>query len=186
MVIVANTHVDDSVATSRFCCDLRACKGVCCCLEGGRGAPLADEEVSLLAEAYPYAKSYLSVLSLDVITREGLVEGWVGSYATPCIEQRECVYVYFADGIAKCAFERAWLEGKTSWRKPMSCHLFPIRIRHFGQAVLRYEEMPECEPARTQGAATGMLLVEFLQDPLTRAFGAAWYAQLRAQCPGRE
>jgi hypothetical protein len=186
MILVANTIIDENTATATFCCDLQACKGVCCCLEGGRGAPLDDDEVSRVAEAFPYAKEYLNERSLEVIAREGLVEGWPGSYATPCIEHRECVFVYYQDGIAKCAFERAWLEGKTSWRKPISCHLFPIRVRHVGQTILRYEQMPECTPGQAHGEAKGILLVDFLKDALTRAFGTYWFAQLKEKCGSRE
>jgi hypothetical protein len=179
MVIVDKTFVDEAVTSSAFCCDLGACKGVCCCLEGGRGAPLTDEEVPLIAAAFPYAKEYLSAHSLDVIAREGLVEGWAGSYATPCIDHRECVFVYFDDGIARCAFERAYNEGKTEWQKPISCHLFPIRVRHLGQTFLRYEQMPECQPGREHGLASNVTLVDFLKEPLIRAFGEDWYTQLR-------
>ena len=184
MVIVENTLIDDAVTSSAFCCDLKACKGVCCCLEGGRGAPLTDDEVQLIAEAFPAAREYLGARSLDVIARDGLVEGWAGSYATPCIDHRECVFVYFDDGIARCAFERAYNEGKTRWRKPISCHLFPIRVRHFGQTVLRYEQIPECLPAREHGAACNIPLVDFLRDPLIRAFGNSWYSQLRDKRAG--
>ncbi len=181
MIIVGNTFVDEAVTSSAFCCDLKACKGACCCLEGGRGAPLTDEEVPLIATAFPFAKEYLDVRSLDVIDREGLVEGYAGSFATVCIGHRECVFVYFDGGIAKCAFERAYNEGKTNWRKPISCHLFPIRLRHLGLTFLRYEQMPECLPAREYGAAANITLVDFLKDPLIRAFGEPWYMQLRDQ-----
>jgi hypothetical protein len=181
MIIVGNTFVDEAVTSSAFCCDLKACKGACCCLEGGRGAPLTDEEVPLIATAFPFAKEYLDIRSLDVIDREGLVEGYAGSFATPCIDHRECVFVYFDGGIAKCAFERAYNEGKTNWRKPISCHLFPIRLRHLGLTFLRYEQMPECLPAREYGAAANITLVDFLKDPLIRAFGEPWYMQLRDQ-----
>jgi len=179
MVIVEETLVDEAVTSSAFCCDLQVCRGVCCCLEGGRGAPLMDEEVPLIAAAYPYAKEYLGSQSLEVIAREGLVEGWAGSYATPCIDRRECVFVYFEDGVAKCAFERAFNEGKTNWQKPLSCHLFPIRVGLHGQKYIRYEQMPECQPGRDQGKAANVALMDFLKIPLIRAFGEHWYAQLR-------
>jgi hypothetical protein len=179
MIIVEETLVDEAVISSTFCCNLQACRGVCCCLEGGRGAPLLDEEVPLIEAAYPHAKEYLPSRSLDVIAQEGLVEGWAGSYATPCIDRRECVYVYFEDGIAKCAFERAYSEGKSDWQKPLSCHLFPIRLRHLGQTQIRYEQMPECQPGRDQGMAANVALIDFLKKPLIRAFGEHWYSQLR-------
>lgn len=181
MIIVTDTIIDGAVTSSSFCCDLKACKGACCCLEGGRGAPLTDEEVPLLTAAFPAAKEYLSSRNLDVIAREGLVEGWAGSYATPCVEQKECVYVYFDDGIARCAFERAYNEGKIPWQKPISCHLFPIRVGHAGKTYLRYEQMEECLPAREFGKTRDIRLVDFLKDPLIRAFGEPWFALLRDQ-----
>jgi hypothetical protein len=182
MVIVDNTMVDDEVTSTTFCCNLKACKGVCCCLEGGRGAPLMDDEVALIAEAFPHARQYLGPKSMEIIAEEGLVEGWVGSYATPCIDNRECVYVYFDEGIARCAFERAYAEGKTRWQKPLSCHLFPIRVRHVGHTLVRYEKLPECHPAREHGAASNIALVDFLKEPLIRAFGEPWYAKLQERC----
>jgi hypothetical protein len=185
MIVVSNTFVDEAITSSAFCCDLRACKGACCCLEGGRGAPLTDGEVPLIAAAFPSAKEYLDTRSLEVIAREGLVDGWAGGLATPCIDHRECVFVYFDDGIAKCALERAYIDGRTAWRKPLSCHLFPVRIGHFGQGFLRYEQMPECRPAREHGAALNISLVDFLKESLTRAFGESWYVQLRNRCSGR-
>jgi len=179
MVNIDKILVDEAVASSTFCCDLKACRGICCCLEGGRGAPLADEEVPLIAAAFPHAKEYLTARSLEVIAREGLVEGWSGNYATVCIDNRECVFVYFEDGIAKCAFERAFNEGKTSWQKPISCHLYPIRVRHEDGTFLRYEQMHECQPARDLGQKSNVPLVDFLKQPLIRAFGEEWYLQLR-------
>jgi hypothetical protein len=179
MLLVDSIVVDDEVVTARFCCDVQACAGACCCLEGGRGAPLEDAEVPLLRESYAAAKDYLPSSSREIIEQRGPVEGVPGDYATVCIDRRECVFVYFDRGIAKCSIERAYLEGRTGWRKPLSCHLFPIRFRRFGQDFVRYEQIAECQSARERGAAEDVPLLDFVREALIRKFGEQWYHQLK-------
>jgi hypothetical protein len=182
MLIVDTIFVDEAIPGARFCCDLQACKGACCTLEGGRGAPVEDAEVALMMEAVPAAMAYLRPESLAEISRAGALEGGPGNWATTCIDHRACVFVYFdGQGIARCAFERAYREKLTSWAKPISCHLFPIRVRSFGQDVIRYEQMEECRPARMLGAAENVALVDFLKEPLVRKFGDGWYTHLHSQ-----
>jgi len=182
MFIIGEAVIDDSVAHSSFCCDLKQCKGACCCIEGGRGAPLGDDEALEIESAFPFVKQYLSEQSIRVIEATGLYEGTPGDYVTPCIEQRECVYVYFEDGIARCSFERAYEQGLIQWRKPISCHLFPIRIREFGQDFIRYEEIDECAPARARGKTERVSVFEFLQQPLVRKYGEEWYNTFKRHC----
>jgi hypothetical protein len=181
MIIVGDIFVDDEVLKASFCCDLQACHGACCCLEGGRGAPLDDGEVGELRRAYQAVRPYLRPISIATIERDGLVEGFPGNYATTCIEKKECAFVYFDEGIAKCAFERAFQEGKTTWRKPLSCHLFPVRVRSFGREVVRYEQMPECRPAVALGESMNLKLYEFLKPSLIRKYGEDWYSLLIAK-----
>jgi hypothetical protein len=182
MFIVGEAVIDEPVSSSRFCCNLEACKGACCCIEGGRGAPLEDREAQEIRTAYPVVRRYLREISIKTVEAAGLVEGSPGDYATPCIGLRECAYVCFEDGIARCSFERAYLAGDIGWRKPLSCHLFPIRVRRFGQDFVRYEEIDECSGGRTRGTADGVMLHDFLREPLTRKFGADWYAEFVEQC----
>jgi hypothetical protein len=99
-----------------------------------------------------------------------------------CVDQQECVFVYLDDGIAKCSFERAWQEGMISWRKPISCHLFPIRVHTMGRDFLRYVEIEECAGGRKHGSEEGVSLVEFLKEPLVRRYGEAWYSEFLAAC----
>lgn len=181
MFVIGEAVIDDTVGHVAFCCDLHVCKGACCCISGGRGAPLQDEEVREIKKAYPIVKQYLSEKSVQTIETFGLVDGMPGDHATMCVEQRECVFVYFDDdGIAKCSFERAWQEGKIDWRKPISCHLFPIRVHRLGRDFLRYVEIEECAGARKRGQAEKVELIRFLKDPLVRRFGDAWYQELVA------
>jgi hypothetical protein len=182
MVIIGEAVIDDAVAEARFCCDLAVCKGACCTLEGGRGAPLEDEEVLEINKAYPIVKRYLDERNIRTIEADGLVDGASGDYATACIERRECVFAYFDDGVARCSFEKAYLAGESDWRKPMSCHLFPIRIRPFGKDFVRYETIDQCAAGRKRGEEEQIALHDFLREPLTRKYGEAWYEKFLKYC----
>jgi hypothetical protein len=178
MVKIGEAILEDDVVLSRFCCDLEACKGACCCIEGGRGAPLEDDEILEVEKAFPRVRQYLPAEHLDRLTITGLWEGTPGDYVTPCIDNRACVFVYYDAGIARCSFERAYLGGLTDWRKPLSCHLFPIRVRRFGTDHVRYEQIQECVAGRVRGERENVGLPAFLKEPLIRSFGAPWYHQL--------
>ena len=182
MFIVGEAIIDDEVREATFCCDLGVCKGACCCIEGGRGAPLEDTELREITAAFPVVSSYLRDASIATLQVAGLYEGAPGDFATPCVEGRECAYVYFDKGIARCSFERAHQEGKIAWRKPLSCHLFPIRIRRFSEDFVRYEKIEECEGGRDYGEAEQIRLHVFLKDPLIRKYGRAWYETLDNHC----
>ncbi len=182
MFIVGEAAVEDDVRSTSFCCDLQACKGACCCIAGGRGAPLENDEVLEVKKAYPFVRPYLSERSIRTIERTGLVEGTPGDYVTPCIDERECVFVFFENGIARCGFEKAFEDGKTDWRKPISCHLFPIRIRSFGQDLVWYDRIDECEGGRKRGEQEHVMLHAFLREALTRKYGAQWYETFVERC----
>ena len=138
-----------------------------------------------IAKAYPAARQFLGEKSIRAVASAGLTEGVKGDFATPCLEGKECVFVYFEDGVARCSFERAYERGLTDWRKPLSCHLFPIRIRHFGKDFIRYEMIEECAPARRRGETEGIPLHDFLREPLIRRYGEAWYRKFIQYCKGR-
>ncbi len=182
MFIISAAVIEDAVATTQFCCDLEMCKGACCTLEGGRGAPLEDDEVMEIQKAYPIVKRYLDEQNIRTIETAGFVDGAPGDFATRCIDNRECVFVYRENGIARCSFERAYLGGEIDWRKPLSCHLFPLRVRHFGRDFLRYETIDECAGGRTRGREQEIALSDFLREPLERKYGGAWYEKFRAYC----
>lgn len=178
MLIIGEVVVDDAVTVTDFCCDLKQCKGACCTLEGGRGAPLEDDEVLEIQKAYPIVKKYLDEENIQTIAARGLYEGTKGDFSTTCIERRACVFVYYDEGIARCSFEKAFLNGEIDWRKPVSCHLFPIRVRSDGGKLLRYEQIEECAPGRLRGSKEQVALVDFLKEPLVRKYGEAWYRKL--------
>lgn len=182
MLPILDIIADEALATTRFACDLGACKGACCTMPGGRGAPVDDAEVDDLLASIDVALAYLPERNREIIRTLGALEGRAGDFATRCIDNRDCVFVYYENDVAKCAVERAHVNGETPFRKPISCHLFPIRVSEIpGGTYLRYERIPECDPALDNGARAGIPLYRFLKDALTRAFGRETYDALVAQ-----
>src|SRR5258706_15261303 len=171
MFVVGEAVIDEAVAQARFACDLEQCRGACCTLPGGRGAPLIDSECAELERAYPVAAKYLSEEHLRVIERDGLFEGLPGQYSTTCVNDRDCVFVYYEGSVARCSLEKVYLNGETGWRKPVSCHLFPLRISAGAMQTVRYEKMPECSPPPRLGEATNPPPSTLLHDALIRRDG---------------
>jgi hypothetical protein len=174
--------IDENIPKTEFACDLARCKGACCTMPGPRGAPLQDEEVEEIEKAYPVVKKYLTLRHIDLIEERGLIQGRPGDHTTQVVEQRECVFAVFENDIAKCAFEKAFLNHEIQWRKPISCHLFPIRISPGEPRRLRYEKIPECHAALERGEREHIPLHEFLKESLQRAFGTSWYEEFLQRC----
>ncbi|HTR81024.1 MAG TPA: DUF3109 family protein [Bacteroidota bacterium] len=185
MFVIDEIAVGANVPHLHFACDLGACKGACCTLKGGRGAPVSDGEVDEIYNAYPIVEKYLPDEHKAWIEQHGLVEGSPGRYATVCIEEEACVFVHYEKGVAKCSFEKAFHNGEILWRKPLSCHLFPLRGSDESGHELRFEYLPECEPALIKGAREDVSLFKFLKDVLVRAYGDAWYDRFAAECEKR-
>ena len=182
MIEIQKTSVEDNIPEIRFACNISACKGACCTLPGGQGAPLLDEELERIEYSFPIIKSYLPQAHLDTIVQFGLFEGEPKAHTTMCFNNRACVFVLYEEGIARCAFEKAFFEGKLKWRKPLSCHLFPIRIDRDITHRLRYERISECDPALNCGEQENIYLSNFLKEPLVRAFGSPWYEDFQFTC----
>jgi hypothetical protein len=182
MLIIGQAIVEDSVRDAHFACDIEVCRGACCSLPGARGAPLEDDEALEIDKALPAAKRFLPPASIEVIESMGPVEGRPGDLATQCVALADCVFVYRDNNVAKCALERAYLEGLTDWRKPLSCHLFPIRVRPLTQEIIRYEQIPECQGGRDRGRREGTPLVAFVREALERKYGTEWYNRLHDHC----
>src|SRR3954469_4754917 len=119
MFTILDNIADEALATTKFACDLNACKGACCTMPGGRGAPLDEAELALIEEAIPASLKYLSERNRSYIEKHGAVEGRPGDYATRCINRRDCVFVYYENEIAKCAIERAYFNKEVAFRKPL-------------------------------------------------------------------
>jgi hypothetical protein len=177
--------VDDKLISSeiferKFVCDLNACKGACC-VEGDAGAPLTFDEVDIMEEIVEKVKPFMRKEGIDVIEQSGVfyMDQW-NQPATTLVNGNECAFVYFDEnGISKCAFEQAYLEGKTTWKKPISCHLYPIRVSKINDGfALNYEEWKICDPACSLGEQLQVPVFKFLKEPLTRAYGEDFYADL--------
>ena len=179
MLEIGRTIVSLDVLEKQFLCDLLKCKGACC-VEGDSGAPVTKEEVQAIEEAYPSFKEYIPEEHREEIEKQGFgVIDFEGDLVTPLVNSNQCVYTYRDNGILKCGIEKAYLEGKTKFRKPVSCHLFPIRITEYKRFdAVNYQQIDICKPARKCGKAEKLPLYVFLKEPLTRKYGEEWYEQL--------
>ncbi|MFN8415830.1 MAG: DUF3109 family protein [Cytophagaceae bacterium] len=181
MISLGKTIVSDDIAEKFFVCELSKCKGACC-VEGDMGAPVAPEEAVILEEIYPIVKPYLSKAGIKVIEKQGTsIEMEDGDFVTPTIgENRECAYaIYDENNILKCGIEQAYLDKKIDYQKPISCHLYPIRITQYDEfEALNYERWSICKPACKHGEALGVPLYKFLRNPLERKYGKDWYESL--------
>ncbi len=179
MIIIDNILVSDEIKEIRFACDLSACKGDCC-VDGDAGAPLTEEEISILEDDIDEIKPYMTELGIDVINQMGVFEYDIdGEYVTPLVGDVECAFVYFEKGISFCAIEKAYLEKKITFQKPISCHLYPIRLSYVGSSLaINYHEWNICSSALILGNNTGVPLYKYLKEPLIRKFGEDWYSKL--------
>lgn len=180
MISIGKALVSEDLLDQEFVCDLSACKGACC-VEGTGGAPLLDDELSLLEEYYPLYKEYLTEAGIKVIEEQGFwVKGDDGGLETPLVNGAECAFIRFdADGTAKCGIEQAHIDGKIPWKKPISCHLYPVRIDAYPSFdAVNYHKWQICEPACSCGAQLKVPVYKFLKDALIRKYGEDWYAEL--------
>ena len=178
MFVVDNVLISDDLVEAAFGCDLGACLGACC-VQGDSGAPLKDDELEQVEKVLPIVKDRLRPEALDVIAKKGTWEGITKDYhATTCVGDAECVFVRYDGRVAKCTIQEAYSKGLTDFEKPISCHLYPIRINPLGEfEALNYEQIDICRPGVLNGKAQGIGLAEYLEKPLTRKYGADWYAQ---------
>ena len=160
-------------------CDLNACKGACC-VEGDSGAPLLKEEQTILEEIYKKVKPYMRKEGVSEIENQGVaVYDFEGDLTTPLVNNKECAFVFFEKGISKCSIEKAYIDGKTDFKKPISCHLFPIRTTEYRDfEAVNYEEINICKPACECGSKLKAPLYVFLKEPLIRKYGERWYQKL--------
>lgn len=180
MYLIDDTVISSDISDEFFVCDLSKCRGACC-VEGDLGAPLEQEELVIMEQIQEDIKPYLSEIGLAEIAKQG---AWVkdedGDFSTPIIKGRECVYALYDDkGYLKCGIEQAYLDNKITFRKPISCHLYPVRVTKLAdyQAV-NYERWSICSDACDHGKSLGVPLYKFLKEPLTRKFGEKWYVDL--------
>lgn len=180
MIIVQDCIISDDIADQCFSCELSQCKGQCC-VEGDYGAPLDPDEVSLLERALPLVKPYMTPEGIAVVEREGVsVPDNDDEPSTPLVGGCECAFVSWApDGTALCAVERAFRDHKIDFLKPVSCHLYPLRVDDYGDfRTVNYHRWDVCHCAVEHGNEVGIPLYRYLKEPLIRKFGIAWYEEL--------
>ncbi len=180
MIPIDNILVDESIVSTQFLCNTKQCKGACCTFKGGSGAPVLDSEVDTINEVVQTVWRYLPRRAQEEITKHGAVSGSAGDYSMRCIDDADCVFVYYDGDVAKCAVEKAYFADETPFRKPLSCHLFPIRVADFQGPYLYYDVFSECRSALPHGKQTGVYLNDMLREALERAYGAEWVAKLSA------
>lgn len=181
MIAVGEALISEDLLEKEFVCNLSACKGACC-VEGDSGAPLEAEEVKILAEEYPKIEPFLRPEGQRAIAAQGtsVIDEWDGEAVTPLVNGVECAYVTFDNkGTALCGIEQAWKEGATTFRKPVSCHLYPIRIQKYqGFEAVNYHKWNICSPACSLGQELKVPVYQFTKEALIRKYGADWYQEL--------
>lgn len=179
MLIIDDIMVSDDLYLVKFRCPVEKCLGACC-VEGDAGAPLEEEEISQLEDYIDEITEYMLPEGIDTITKSGVFDYDVdGTYVTPLIRGGDCAFINFTRGIAWCAVEKAYEEGKIPFRKPVSCHLYPVRLAKVGDTeAVNYHKWQVCEPALEAGTKEGIPLYVFLKDALIRRYGERWYYKL--------
>jgi len=180
MLQIDDTIISLELLEECFVCDLNSCKGICC-IEGDDGAPLEEAEVKIIEDLLPVIWDDLSEASKSVISKQGV--SYIdqdGEPVTSIVNGAECVFTYTDElGVCKCAIEKAFREGKTNFYKPISCHLYPVRLQKYDEfTAVNYHRWSVCGCARKLGGKLGVPVYQFLKEPLIRRFGTEWFEQL--------
>ncbi len=180
MFQVENTLVTEDLFEKEFVCNLNACKGICC-VEGDSGAPLLEDEKQKLDEIFDTIKPYLSKEGIEAIEKQGkYMLDFQQELTTPLINNKECAYVVKeSDGTYFCGIEKAYNDKKIDWQKPISCHLYPVRVKDYsGFQAVNYDKWDICSDACALGKQLQVPLYKFLKEPLIRKFGDDWYREI--------
>ncbi len=180
MIQIDDKLISEDLFSEEFVCNLAKCKGICC-VEGDAGAPLDEDETRILDEIYPKIKPYLRPEGIQAIEEQGTYTlDFEGDLVTPLVNNAECAYVIFDEkGYTKCAIEKAYEDGVIDWQKPISCHLYPIRITEYSNfSAINYHEWDICSDACTLGKELGVKVYQFLKKPLIRKYGEDFYQTL--------
>lgn len=180
LVEIHDKIVSTQIFDRKFVCDLNACKGACC-IKGDAGAPLTEEEANILEENIDKIKPFMREEGIREVDKTGVFYiDQENDMATTLVNEEECAFVYFDEkGITKCAVEKAHSEGQLDFKKPLSCHLYPIRLKKFDDfTAVNYNQWDICEPACECGEKLNVPVYKFLKEPLTRAFGERFFEEL--------
>ncbi len=182
MFEIEGNIVSEQLLEECFACDLSRCKGICC-VEGDAGAPLEEEELEILRREYEAYRPWMTAEGIAAVEARGFgVKDDDGEWTTPLVNGAECAYTYCEEGVTYCAIERACREGRTTFPKPVSCHLYPIRLLRFpdGSVGLNYHRWSVCRPACENGRRLGIPVYRALREPIIRRFGEGFYKALEA------
>ncbi|MDG4944852.1 DUF3109 family protein [Weeksellaceae bacterium KMM 9713] len=180
MIQIDDTIISTDILRKEFVCNIQKCKGICC-VEGDSGAPLDEEELPILEDIFSDIKPFLRPEGIKAIEEQGTyVKDDDGDWVTPLVDGAECAYVIFDEkGITKCGIEKAYEEGATDFQKPISCHLYPVRVdKYKAFTAVNYHKWDICSDACTLGQELNVTVAEFLKEPLIKKFGQEWYDQL--------
>ena len=177
---VGGILISSEIITECFCCDYEKCKGICC-VEGDAGAPVTLDEIASIEDVLDTVWSDLSASAQSVIDKQGVAYADKdGEMVTSIVRGKDCVFTCYDGDNCLCALEKAYRNGKTRFCKPISCSLYPIREKNFGNNLigLNYNRWDVCKDAVEKGKALGLPVYQFLKEPLIRRFGEAWYQEL--------
>lgn len=180
MIQIQDTIISEDIFDYDFVCNLTACKGACC-IEGDAGAPIDENELPIMDKLLPIVMPFLSEKGKQSIENQGAyIKGEDGEWETPLIDGGECAYVIRDENqVVLCAFEKAYNEGKTNWKKPISCHLYPIRLHQYSSfTAVNYNQWSICKDACSLGKKLQVPVYKFVKDALIRKFGEQWYEEL--------
>lgn len=180
IIQVGDVLLSPDIFTEHFCCDYEKCKGICC-IEGDAGAPVTMDEIASIEESLGEVWSDLSASAQSVIDRQGVAySDRDGDLVTSIVAGKDCVFTCYDGDKCLCALEKACRNGKTSFIKPISCALYPIREKRLsnGMVALNYHQWDVCKDARALGKKLNMPVWQFLKEPLIRRFGKEWYEEL--------
>ena len=177
---IGDVLISSDILTEHFCCDYEKCKGICC-VEGDAGAPVTMDEIAGIEDALDTVWNDLSASAQSVIDHQGVAySDPEGDLVTSIVNGKDCVFTCYEGDSCLCALEKAYRAGNTGFCKPISCALYPIREKSFGNGLvgLNYNRWDVCKDAIEKGKALGLPLYQFLKDPLIRRFGESWYQEL--------
>ncbi|MCQ2132821.1 MAG: DUF3109 family protein [Bacteroidaceae bacterium] len=181
MLEIQDTLISLDLFSQQFCCDLERCRG-CCCEEGDAGAPVAIDEVAQLEDAADKLWDELTPEAQEVIVSQGVVYNDItGELVTSIVGGRDCVFAtHDAEGHCLCVIDRAYRQGRVKFQKPISCHLYPVRLKTLsnGTTALNYDRWDICQCAVEKGCQLALPLYKFLKEPLIRRFGEDWYREV--------
>lgn len=180
MIQINDKIISSDIFFENFACNLAICHGICC-VDGDSGAPLENKEIKIIEEIFDKIKKYLPTKNLQEIQKKGLFEiDSDGDCVTPCINNNECVYLLKENNIHLCAFEKAFRKNEINFIKPISCHLYPIKLTEYKDfTAVNYQKRKICKSGQILGKSKNIKIFEFLEEPLIRKFGNDWYKQLK-------